>query len=78
MVGFDFLRSLGLLTIFRTGPHTSDSESRKHITAHGFVGGRGRFTIHADPRGRCLDAFTNAGKLTGVHFDIDNNCEECS
>jgi hypothetical protein len=64
--------------MFRTGPHISESESRTHITARGFVGGRGRFTIHAEPEGRCLDAFRNAGKLTGVYFDIDNKCEECS
>jgi hypothetical protein len=57
--------------------HKSDSEPRRHITARGFVGGYGRFTIHADLRGQCFGAFSNAGYMTGVYLDIDNECEEC-
>jgi hypothetical protein len=78
MVSVEFLDGLGFLTIIRTGPHKSNTEREEHITARGFVGGHGSFTIHADLEGECLDIWDNAGKLTGKAFDLGNKCEKWS
>jgi hypothetical protein len=75
MVSIDFFQYLGLLTVIRTGLHRSKSERRRHITARGFVEGRGSFTIHAGRKGRWFDVFENAGNWTEIFFDISNKCE---
>jgi hypothetical protein len=72
----NFFQRLGSLTFIRTGSHISQSEPQEHLTARGFVGGRGRFTIHIGLGGECLGAFPNAGKkLTNKFFDIGKKCE---
>jgi hypothetical protein len=78
MVSFEILRGLGFLTIIRTGPHKSDTDAKEHITARGFVRGRGCYTIHADLSGECLNIWDNAGKLTGKAFNLGNKCENWS
>jgi hypothetical protein len=71
----DIFHCLELLTAVRTAFHRSKSEYRKHITARGFVKGRGAFTIHAGCKGKCLGVFRNAGVWTGAFFNIENKCD---
>jgi hypothetical protein len=56
--------------------HSSVSEKREHLTARGFMGGRGNFTIHVDMDGSLLGFYRNAGRWADKDFNVHQRCEE--
>jgi hypothetical protein len=63
-------------TLNRTSLHSSISQRRPHFTGRGFLQEIGRWTIHVDDKGVCLDFYENAGAWTGKYFDIRKNCDQ--
>jgi hypothetical protein len=63
------------LVLNRTGLHSSILQRRPHFTGRGFLQGIGRWTIHVDEKGVCLDFYNNAGPWTNKYFNIRKNCD---